>query len=242
MNTLSLANDLVGRTLWISGAGRGIGLGCSRLFRDCGCKVVAFELEPTEELAEVAHTVHQVDVSDAAALNAFAEGEVNVPDILINNAGITRDKVVWKLSEEDWDNVIDVSLKAAFTLSRLAIPHMREKERGSIINITSINGLRGKFGQSNYCAAKAGLIGFTKSVAREVGRFGVRMNAIAPGMVETEMSRSLPESVKQQALDESLLGRLANVENIAHAAVFLASSFSSHVTGQVLNVDGGQYL
>jgi len=177
----------------------------------------------------------------SAACAALAKQGL-APDVLVNNAGVTRDSVVWKMSEESWDLVLNVNLKGAFNLTREALPLMREKQQGAIVCVSSINGLRGKFGQSNYAASKAGLIGFAKSVAREAGKFGVRVNVVAPGMVETEMAQKVPPEIRQKALDETLLGRLAAPEDIANAVLFLSSGLGKHITGQVLQVDGGQYL
>ncbi|NUQ34956.1 MAG: SDR family oxidoreductase [Planctomycetaceae bacterium] len=234
-----------GQTAWITGASRGIGLACARGFTRHGARVVGFDLEPSDELAAVASETRFVDVADFTRVGVIAHELIRdgfAPDVLVNNAGITRDAVVWKMQEADFDAVIDVSLKGAFNFIRHSIPSMRERGRGSIVNMTSINGLRGKFGQSNYCAAKAGLVGLTKSVAREVGKFGIRVNAVAPGMVETDMTRLLPASVIEAAKNETLLGKLATPDDISNLVLFLASPVAGHITGQVISVDGGQYL
>ncbi|MCC6572291.1 MAG: 3-oxoacyl-ACP reductase FabG [Planctomycetes bacterium] len=235
--------DFSGRSAWISGAGRGIGLAIARAFKACGASVVAFDVKPSPEIAEIASGFAEVDVADTGAVeNACLRlMKAHRPSILVNNAGITRDAVVWKLAEKDWDAVMDVNLKGAFNLTRCVLPMMRNKG-GAIVNVSSINGLRGKFGQSNYAASKAGLIGFSKSIAREAGKFGVRVNVVAPGMVETEMAANLPPEIRQRALDESLLGKLASAQDVADAVLFLASDRAKHITGQVLQVDGGQYL
>jgi len=163
-------------------------------------------------------------------------------DVLVHAAGITRDAVLWKLPPEDWDAVLSVNLDSAFHLCRAALPHMRGQGGGSIVLISSINGERGKFGLSAYAASKAGLIGLAKTMARESGRFGIRVNAVSPGYIETPMTADLPESVKQTAIDQSCLARLGNPAEVADVIAFLASSASSYVTGQVIRVDGGQYL
>jgi acetoacetyl-CoA reductase/3-oxoacyl-[acyl-carrier protein] reductase len=237
--------DLAGHVAWVSGASRGIGLAIATALRGCGASVVGFDVQASDELRRVAKHVCEVDVSSFAGVqtaSAYLAGVKLTPSILINNAGITRDSVLWKMSEQDWDNVLDVNLKGAFNLTRAAIPFMREKSAGSVVCVSSINGLRGKFGQSNYAASKAGLIGFAKSVAREAGKFGVRVNVVAPGMVETEMTAKLPEEARKKALDESLLGKLATPQDVANAVLFLSSDLSKHITGQVLQVDGGQLL
>ncbi|MBT3222547.1 MAG: SDR family oxidoreductase [Proteobacteria bacterium] len=234
------------QTAWVTGASQGIGLACAQGLASAGAQVVGLDISVSAELRAVAHTAVEVDISqfDAVEQQVATLADAGLtPTIIVNNAGITRDGVLWKMTEENWDAVIAVNLKGAFNLIRHLAPLMRKQgQGGSIINVTSINGLRGKFGQSNYAASKAGLIGLTKTAARELGRAGIRVNAVAPGMVLTEMARSLPESVLKKAIDETVLGKLATVEDIADAVVFLASSASGHITGQVLQVDGGQYI
>ena len=163
-------------------------------------------------------------------------------DILVNNAGINQDSVVWKMTEQQWDAVLDVNLKGSFNFIHAAAPHFKDRGAGKIVNITSINGLRGKFGQANYAAAKAGLVGLTKSVARELGKFNVNVNAVAPGLIETDMTRALPAEARDKSLAEILLGRIGQPEDVARAVVFLCSEEARHITGAVLHVDGGQYL
>lgn len=231
--------DLSGRVAWVTGAARGIGLACVQLLQAHGATVVALDLQPGPTGRALA-----LDVADSRAVNEVAArlaAEGLMPDLLVNNAGVTRDAVLWKLSDEDWATVMRVNLDGAFHLTRACTPLMRQKG-GSIVNVASINGERGKFGQSNYCASKAALIGFTKAAARELGRFGVRVNAVAPGMVETAMTEGVPPEARQRALDETLLGRLAQPADIANAVLFLCSRLAGHITGQVLRVDGGQYL
>jgi len=237
--------NLSGQVAWISGASRGIGFAVARSLCEQGARVVGVDLKVSEELRQIATESVELDVSNfdaVVAITAVLGKQGLTPDVLVNNAGITKDGVVWKLSEADWDGVLDVNLKGTFNLTRAALPFMREKNAGSVICISSINGLRGKFGQSNYAASKAGMIGFAKAVAREGGKFGVRVNVVAPGMVETEMAANVPEAIRQKALDETLLGKLATPQDIANAVLFLASGFAKHITGQVLQVDGGQYL
>lgn len=231
--------DLSGRVAWVTGAARGIGLACVQLLQAHGATVVALDLLPGPTGRALA-----LDVADSRAVNEAAArlaAEGLTPDVLVNNAGVTRDAVLWKLSDEDWSTVMRVNLDGAFHLTRACTPLMRQKG-GSIVNVASINGERGKFGQSNYCASKAALIGFTKAASRELGRFGIRVNAVAPGMVETAMTEGVPPEARQRALDETLLGRLAQPADIANAVLFLCSRLAGHVTGQVLRVDGGQYL
>lgn len=163
-------------------------------------------------------------------------------EILVNNAGVNWDGVSWKMTEEQWDRVIGVDLKGCFNYSRAVAPIFREQKCGKIVNITSINGLRGKFGQTNYSAAKAGIIGYTKALARELGRSNVNVNAVAPGFIRTEMYEVLPDSVKEQALGEIVLGRAGTAEEVAFVVTFLCTEKARHITGEVLKVDGGQYI
>lgn len=163
-------------------------------------------------------------------------------DILVCNAGINKDRVIWKMSESDWDNVINVNLKGYFIYNKLAAAYFKDKRYGKIVNITSINGLRGKFGQCNYSASKGGIISLTKALAKELGKFNVNVNAVAPGMVMTEMAKNIPQEFLQKAIDETVLGRIATTKDIANVVLFLCSEKSKHMTGEVIKVDGGQYI
>ena len=163
-------------------------------------------------------------------------------DILVCNASINIDRVIWKMSEKDWDNVINVNLKGYFIYNKLAAAHFKEQHSGKIVNITSINGLRGKFGQCNYSASKGGEIALTKALAKEVGKFNVNVNAVAPGMVMTEMSEKIPQEFIQKAIDETVLGRIATPQDVANVVVFLCTEKARHITGEVIKVDGGQYI
>lgn len=163
-------------------------------------------------------------------------------DILVNNAGINKDGVIWKMTEEQWDSVVDINLKGFFNYIRAVSPIFREQQSGKIVNITSINGMRGKFGQANYSAAKAGIIGLTKTVAKELGKYNVNVNAVAPGLIETEMMKNADESVRTQAMEDITLGRIGQPDDIANAVAFLCSELAKHITGDVLKVDGGQYI
>ena len=174
-----------------------------------------------------------------AALNEFGR-----LDILVNNAGMNWDGVSWKMTEEQWDRVIEVNLKGYFNFTRNVAPHFKEQQHGKIINITSINGLRGKFGQTNYSASKAGIIGYTKALARELGAFGVNVNAVAPGLIETRMLKESDarEKIIDMAMGEIVLKRVGSPEDVANLIVFLASEKARHITGEVIKVDGGQYI
>jgi 3-oxoacyl-[acyl-carrier protein] reductase len=163
-------------------------------------------------------------------------------DILVNNAGINWDGVIWKMSEEQWDSVIDINLKGYFNYIRTVAPIFREQKSGKIVNVTSINGLRGKFGQANYSASKAGIIGLTKTVAKELGKYGVNVNAVAPGLIETDMMKQATEEVRKMAIEEIVLKRIGMPEEVANVVVFMCSEMARHITGEVIKVDGGQYI
>ncbi len=207
-----------------------------------GATVHVFDVAPGEAGDCGPHRFHRVDITDAAAVAAAVGLLDPVPDILVNNAGITRDRTLMKMSAEEWGHVLDVNLTGAFNLIRAVAPGMAARGGGAIVNIASINGIRGKIGQGNYAASKAGLIGLTRTAAREMGRKGITVNAVAPGMVMTEMARALPPEILQRALDETALGKLAEPQDIAAAVVFLASPAARMITGQVLQVDAGQLI
>jgi 3-oxoacyl-[acyl-carrier protein] reductase len=163
-------------------------------------------------------------------------------DIVVHAAGITRDAVLWKLEPASWSEVLRVNLDAAFLLLRETVPLLRDRGAGSVVLISSINGERGKFGQASYTASKAGLIGLARTAARELGRFGIRVNVVSPGLIETSMTAGLPAEIREQALRETALGRIGEPDDVACAVLFLASDLARHVTGQVLRVDGGQLM
>lgn len=240
---MSLSIDLSGSVAWVTGGASGIGRATVETLAEAGARVVSLDVAHGEAEEDGRILRLALDVRDAAAVQAVAAdlGRRGLdPDILVNGAGITRDAVVWKLSDEAWDAVIDVNLSGAFRMTRAVAPIMRRRRAGAIVNVASINALRGKFGQANYAASKGGLIAFTRTVARELARFHVRVNAIAPGFIETPMTRALPADVRTQAESEILLGRLGRPEDVAHAVLFLVSPLASHITGHVLVVDGGQ--
>ncbi len=187
----------------------------------------------------------QADVSkteDARNMVKRVKEEFGRLDILVCNAGINMDSVIWKMSEEQWDTVISVNLKGYFNYAKAVAPIFKEQKHGKIVNITSINGLRGKFGQSNYSASKGGIIALTKTLAKELGRYNVNANAVAPGMIGTEMMLKLPEEWKQKAVNETVLGRIGTPEDVANVVAFLCTDRARHITGEVIKVDGGQYI
>jgi acetoacetyl-CoA reductase/3-oxoacyl-[acyl-carrier protein] reductase len=225
----------------VTGSGGGIGGAASALLTAAGATVYAVDL-PGRPVPAGAHSV-ACDLGDPAAVRELVADLAETSgrlDILVHAAGIVRDGVLWKMTDDDWADVLRVNLDAAFWLLRGAAPVMRAGGGGSVVLVTSINGERGKFGQANYAAAKAGLIGLGRTAARELGRFGVRVNLVAPGWIETEMTAGLPDAARAAAVGETALGRTGQPDDVASAILFLASDMSRHVTGQVLRVDGGQ--
>jgi acetoacetyl-CoA reductase/3-oxoacyl-[acyl-carrier protein] reductase len=223
----------------VTGAARGIGESIADALAAAGAIVHAFDIEtPGSARSEY----RRVDTSDPAAVEAAVAALPGVPTLLVNNAGITRDRTIAKMSDAEWSSVLSVNLTGAFHLIRAIGPRMAAQGFGRIVNVASINGLRGKFGQANYAASKAGLIGLTKTAAREFGRAGVTVNAVAPGLVMTAMARGLPAEVIDQAGREAALATLADPADVAQAVLFLLSDGARAVTGEVLRVDAGQYI
>ena len=233
--------DFSGRAALVTGGSRGIGLAITRALIDHGASVHVFDLAPGEG-ADEWYAFHQVDIADSASVAAAVSRLPSPIVLLVHNAGITRDRSILKMSDDEWQSVLAVNLSGAFHVTRALAPAMREAGYGRIVNITSINGLRGKFGQANYSASKAGLIGLTKTLARELGPRGITVNAVAPGMVMTEMARSLPAEFLAKAREESVLPALAEPEDIANAVMFLLSDAARRITGEVIRVDAGQYI
>ena len=241
---------LEGKVALITGATRGIGKGIAEVFAKEGAHVAftyagsvdkAKALE--EELGKISKVKsYQSDASDydaAQKLAADVIADFGKIDILINNAGITKDNLMLRMSKEDWDTIIKVNLDSVFNLTKAVIKPMMKARSGSIINMTSVVGVKGNAGQANYAASKAGVIGFSKSIALELGSRNIRCNAIAPGFIETEMTAALDEKTVQGWREGIPLKRGGQPEDVANACVFFASDLSSYITGQVLNVDGG---
>ena len=232
----------------VTGASRGIGRAIAEAFAKEGGKVacVATTLEGAKKTADaIGGVAFACDVSDSAdveKLFADVTEQMGSPSVLVNNAGITRDTLMLRMKDEDWDRVISVNLKGAFLTCRTVAKAMMKARYGRIINITSIVGLGGAAGQANYAAAKAGLIGLTKTVAKEFGSRGITCNAIAPGFIETDMTDALPEEFKEHVVKTAPAGRLGSPSDIAAACVFLGSSEAGYITGQTLVVDGGLTL
>ena len=230
----------------ITGAAKGLGAAMAQLFAREGAKVIAADMMPlTYECENVEY--HQLNVTDTDAcreLAVYVRQTYGRLDILVNNAGITRDAMTRKMTDDQWDLVIDINLKGVFNLTRYVGPMMEELGGGSIINISSVVGEFGNIGQANYAASKAGVIGMTKSWAKEFARKGVpvRCNAIAPGYIMTDMMKTVPEDLLKKFASLTMLGRLGQPEEIAKAALFLASDDASYVTGHILSVNGGMRL
>jgi acetoacetyl-CoA reductase/3-oxoacyl-[acyl-carrier protein] reductase len=234
--------DFRGDEAIVTGGSRGIGRAIADALAAAGAQVHVLDLGEPADAGRFAHRFVRLDVGDSAAVQAAVAQLGAAPAFLVNNAGITRDRSIAKMSDADWRSVIDVNLTGAFNMIRAVAPRMAERGYGRIVNITSINGMRGKFGQANYAAAKAGLIGLTKTAAREFGRKNITVNAVAPGMVMTEMARVLPDEVLDRARREAALPLLAEPQDISDAVLFLLSDAARAITGEVLRVDAGQYI
>ena len=242
--------DLAGKVAFVTGSTRGIGLAIARTLHAAGAKVavVGRDAARAQDVAAglgAGTTGVGCDVADAAqvaeAITA-AEQALGPIDILVNNAGLTRDNILLRLSEADWDAVLDANLKGAFLTMRAVTKGMMKRRSGRIINITSIVGIIGNKGQANYAASKAGLIGLTKSAAREYASRGILINCIAPGFIDTDMTAALPEEARKVLLEQIALGRLGSPDDIANTVLYLASDLAGYVTGQVLVVDGGMVI
>jgi 3-oxoacyl-[acyl-carrier protein] reductase len=236
-----------GSTVVVTGAARGIGLEMSRFFAEAGATVFMVDVD-REEIERAAATVGGLpapgDVTrgeDVQSIVAGAIEETGRIDVVINNAGLLRDKVLWKISEEDWDAVIDVSLGGTFRFTHACVPHFRAQGSGRVINVSSYTGLHGNIGQAAYAAAKAGVVGFTKTAAKELARFGVTVNAIVPN-ARTRMIESIPEPQLEQLEALIPLGRFGEPSEMAAATAFLASDAGAYITGVVLPVDGGMSM
>jgi len=242
---------LQGKTAVITGASRGIGKAIAVKFASEGADIAFSDLAYDQAAEQLENECRKMGVKCrgyAFDAGSFDDGESFIGkviedfgkiDILVNNAGIARDNILMRMNENEWDMVMKVNLKSAFNLTRVAHKHMIKQRSGSIINMSSVVGVSGNAGQSNYGASKAGLIGFTKSIAKELGSRSVRCNALAPGFIETEMTAKLTDEIRKNWIDDIPLKRPGTPDDVANAALFLASDLSSYVTGQVLQVCGG---
>ena len=239
------------KTVLITGASRGIGRAIAILFAKNNYNVVINYNKSEEEVKSLlkelesencSARIFKADISkieEANALVNYTIGQFEKIDILVNNAGITKDGLIMKMKEEDFDSVLNVNLKGTFNTIRHSARQMLKQRSGKIINISSVSGILGNVGQANYAASKAGVIGLTKTMARELGSRGITVNAIAPGFVDTEMTEVLSEEIRENACKQIILGRFGKPEDIANTAVFLASDKADYITGQVISVDGG---
>lgn len=247
---------LEGKNALVTGGSQGIGAAAALELAREGANVCLTYRKHDAEAAEMVEQIRALGREAVAApcdISVFADAERVVKtaiealgslQILVNNAGMNWDGVSWKMSEEQWDRVIAVNLKGYFNFTRQVAPLFKEQAYGKIINVTSINGLRGKFGQTNYSASKAGIVGFTKALAKELGAFNVNVNAVAPGLIETSMLRESEarNKIVDLALAEIVLKRVGSPEDLANVIAFLASDKARHITGEVIKVDGGQYI
>lgn len=243
--------ELKSQVALVTGGSRGIGLAIARSLAEGGARVAVVARDEgrakaaAAELPGEGHAGFAADVADPQSVNDLVsrvEQEVGAPDIVVNNAGVTRDNLLMRLKDEDWDAVVDTNLRGAFNLTRAVSRGMMKKKAGRIINISSVVGVSGNKGQANYAASKAGLIGLTKAVAKELASRGILVNAVAPGYIETDMTAELPEAARDGLREQIALGRLGQPEDIAAVVRFLAGPGAGYITGQVLVVDGGMVI
>jgi 3-oxoacyl-[acyl-carrier protein] reductase len=245
--------ELSGKVALVTGAAQGIGKAIAMLLARNGADVVVSDInlekaqETTNEIQGMgrrsfAIKVNVADLKDVERMVEAIVEQFGRIDILVNNAGITRDRLILRMTEEDWDAVLDVNLKGTFNCTKAAIRYMSKQKSGKIVSIASVSGEMGNPGQANYAASKAGVIGFTKTIAREFAGRGINVNAIAPGYIQTPMTDAVPEKAKEELKRMIPMERLGKPEDVAQAVLFLVSENSSYITGQVLNVNGGIYM
>jgi 3-oxoacyl-[acyl-carrier protein] reductase len=242
---------LAGEIALVTGASRGIGAAIADTLAAQGAKVIGTATTESgaaaisERLAPHGGAGRVLDVADGAQVEALIEAigkEFGAIGILVNNAGITRDNLLMRMKDEDWQAILDTNLSSVFRTSKAVMRGMMKARKGRIINIASVIGVTGNAGQANYAAAKAGIIGFSKSLAKEIGSRGVTVNVVAPGFIDTDMTRSLPEDARNALLGQIALGRLGEAQDIANAVAFLAGPAASYITGETLHVNGGMYM
>ncbi len=245
--------DLHGQIALVTGASRGIGEAVLHHLAARGARVIGTATSPAgaaaiqerlaaKSLQGAGMVLNVTEQASVDALLAAIEADFGVPTILVNNAGITRDTLLMRMKDEDWDAIIQTNLTSVYRLSKAVLRGMMKARTGRIISVASVVGVMGNAGQTNYAAAKAGIIGFSKSLAREVGSRGVTVNVVAPGFIDTDMTRSLSEEHKQAMLAQVPCARLGQVDEIAHAVGFLASPLAGYITGETLHVNGGMYM
>lgn len=244
-------HSLQGEVVLVTGASRGIGAAIADTLAAQGAKVIGTATSESganaisERMAALGGVGKVLNVTDGAAVDTLIDAimaEFGTISILVNNAGITRDQLLMRMKDDDWSAILDTNLSSVFRTSKAVMRSMMKARKGRIINIASVIGVTGNAGQSNYAAAKAGIIGFSKSLAKEVGSRGITVNVIAPGFIETDMTQSLPEAQKEIMMGQIALGRFGAPQDIADAVAFLASPAAAYITGQTLHVNGGMYM
>jgi 3-oxoacyl-[acyl-carrier protein] reductase len=247
--------DTNARTVVITGGSKGIGRSVAYRFSEENARIVLIHFDPTEDACNetldqlkakgVAAEGYKADISSFQVADALFHDILEKHekiDVLINNAGITRDTLLLRMSEEVWDDVLRVNLKSVFNCTKAILRAMSQQRRGAIVNISSVVGQIGNFGQSNYAASKAGIMGFTKSIAREVASRGINVNAVAPGFIDTEMTAVIPEKAKENFLKQIPFGKMGKPEDVAEAVYWLCTEAAGYITGQVIHVNGGMYM
>ncbi len=246
-----MTHDLNGEVVLVTGASRGIGAAIADLLAARGAKVVGTATTDagaqaiTTRMASVGGVGKVLDVTDSAAVEAVIEDigkSIGPISVLVNNAGITRDQILMRMKDEDWNLILDTNLSSVYRTSKAVMRGMMKARKGRIINIASVIGLTGNAGQANYAAAKAGIIAFSKSLAKEIGSRGITVNVVAPGFIQTDMTDTLPEEAKQALMGQIALGCLGSPSDIAEAVAFLAGPAAAYITGETLNVNGGMYM
>jgi len=240
-------SSLHGRIALVTGASRGIGQAIADELARRGARVAGTSTTAAGAKAIAARLGHGyvLDVRDFQSVETLVKAlgaDLGAPTILVNNAGVTRDNLLMRMKDDEWESIIDTNLSSVYRLSKALLRGMMKARYGRIVNITSVVGMTGNPGQTNYAAAKAGILGFTRSLAREVGSRGITVNAVAPGFIDTDMTRALGDSQRQSLVEAIPLNRLGSVEDVAHAVAFLASSEAGYITGETLNVNGGMYM
>ncbi|MEM8898070.1 MAG: 3-oxoacyl-ACP reductase FabG [Bacteroidota bacterium] len=243
--------DLTGQVAIITGGARGIGEGICKIFTQAGAAVALWDVldagqETAERIAATGANIsfQKVDITSEEAVQAAVDAVMQKHgriDILINNAGVIRDKSFMKMSRQDWDMVVDVNINSLFVTTKAVLPHMREAGYGRIISASSVNAMAGAFGQTNYAASKAAIQGFTRSLCKEQGKYGITVNCVAPGFIKTEMTASMPEAVVQAGINMIPVGRIGEPEDMGYAYLFLASKEAGFISGITLHANGGAY-